>query len=606
MARTNQEAVETFMNITGVSEAVALQKLEEHGGDLNAAVNAHFNEGNRSIVHQASPPAAQNDLMVIDDPLEIEPQGISSFLSAGRHLNSFSLLDPSFRRSSFEGRGASNFPSHEQLVSHPREVKEIPIEVKDGGNHSGFSGSGPIIEDATEAVHAHVPKICGNVIIDEEDEDIPTALPANTSGQNTSQDRFSGGNVHQRDHRPSALVLDSMTDYSNDIEEEMVQAAIEASKWEVEERNSNQRSAPDDSTGIGTESRHSNLEDAEFERAVSLSLKTAEQEKAMHMQEELVGVEQPSICKRVNIEELGELTTTNGRGISDQFKLEAGSSYVQDETEDAEEQPLVRHRSGQLASGSLGSVKEVVEIADSPPSSPGHAVSTQPLHTENGFESDEWGGISSNERDEAVMLEAALFGGIPEGTTYCFGREMGLYPRHVPRPPSPTLAAQRLLREQQDDEYLASLQADREKELKAREEAEARRLAEQAAREAALEEERRKEEEHQRKLLEEEELERFLAAKEASLPQEPPADDENAVTLLVRLPDGSRHGRRFLKSDNLQLLFDFIDVGRGVKPGTYRLVRPYPRRAFGDGESSLSLSELGLKNKQEALFLELI
>lgn len=94
------------------------------------------------------------------------------------------------------------------------------------------------------------------------------------------------------------------------------------------------------------------------------------------------------------------------------------------------------------------------------------------------------------------------------------------------------------------------------------------------------------------------ELERLLAAKEASLPEEPGSDDENAVTLLVRMPNGIRRGRRFLKSDKLQVcyleewlfcsitwlvtkhallfalqfLFDFIDIGRGVKPGTYRLV----------------------------------
>lgn len=55
----------------------------------------------------------------------------------------------------------------------------------------------------------------------------------------------------------------------------------------------------------------------------------------------------------------------------------------------------------------------------------------------------------------------------------------------------------------QDDEYLASLQADQEKEMRAKAEAEARRLEEEAAREAALEEERRKEEESRRKLEEE-------------------------------------------------------------------------------------------------------
>ena len=35
-------------------------------------------------------------------------------------------------------------------------------------------------------------------------------------------------------------------------------------------------------------------------------------------------------------------------------------------------------------------------------------------------------------------------------------------------------------------------------------------------------------------------------------------------------------------------------------------VRPYPRRAFSYEESASILEELGLTNKQEALFLELI
>lgn len=106
------------------------------------------------------------------------------------------------------------------------------------------------------------------------------------------------------------------------------------------------------------------------------------------------------------------------------------------------------------------------------------------------------------------------------------------------------------------------------------------------------------------------EIEKQLAAKEASLPQEPTADEQDAVTLLVRMPDGSRRGRRFRTSDKLQVtcggsrsiwslltyyftyapcsglvllswlgcwfflqhLFDYIDVGRGIAPGSYRLV----------------------------------
>lgn len=72
-----------------------------------------------------------------------------------------------------------------------------------------------------------------------------------------------------------------------------------------------------------------------------------------------------------------------------------------------------------------------------------------------------WGGISSLEHDEAVMLEAALFGNIPEGNAYHvpyapgqfrqngLGETDGSYPQHTPRPPSPSLTAQRLIREQQ-------------------------------------------------------------------------------------------------------------------------------------------------------------
>lgn len=68
----------------------------------------------------------------------------------------------------------------------------------------------------------------------------------------------------------------------------------------------------------------------------------------------------------------------------------------------------------------------------------------------------QWGGISSEEHDEAVMLEAAMFGGIPEGTGYHYGyaphefmQNRGFNPRPQYRPPSPSLAAQRLIREQQ-------------------------------------------------------------------------------------------------------------------------------------------------------------
>ncbi|XP_043689934.1 plant UBX domain-containing protein 8-like [Telopea speciosissima] len=603
MARATRDAIETFTSITGASEALAVQRLEEHGGDLNEAVNAHFSSGDRNTTRRTPVAESQNDFMDVDDPFGFETQGPPlPLLSAARNLNPFPIIDSTFPRSLFENRGASEFSSHAPFVSHPRDVREIPIEVKDGNDQPGHSGSNPTIEDVTGVAYTHGPEIHGHVIVDdEEDEGPPIDPPAHTPGQNERETSFSGEN-HYQAHVPSAPNVGS--DYSNDIEEEMVRAAIEASKREAEEGYPNQQfGATNDSSGIHTE----------LAQAVSLSLKTAEQEKARREQGVSIGATQQHDFSSSDVGELGKLPSANGRqgfssfgkGTSSQFKTEAGSSSVQDEAKDVEEQPLVKHRSRRVSSGSVESARDVGEMMDSPPSRPRrHDVGTDRQRTGDTFQSDEWGGISSEEHDEAVMLEAALFGQITEGTAYHF--DVGSYTRRIPRPPSPTLAAQRILREQQDDEYLASLQADKEKELKAREEAEAHRLEEEASRAAALQEERHKEEEAHMKMLQEEEFERRLFAKEASLPQEPASDDDNAVTLLVRMPDGSRRRRRFLKSDKLQSLFDFIDVGRGVKPGTYKLVRPYPRRAFSDGESELSLGELGLTSKQEALFIELI
>lgn len=611
MARPTQDAIDTFVSITGSSEAVAVQKLEEHGGDLNEAVNAYFSEGDRTNAHASSHPVPQSDFMDIDDVIDVDsPVPAHPLLSAAQSLNPFSLINSTFGQRYFNG-GTSEFSNRTPHVSHPREVREIPIEFKGENSRPVSSGLGPAIEEVTESIAEQGPAVHGTVIMDDDDEDLSSA-PAERHANDL-------GDVYLGRHTgPNLTPLSDMSDYRNDIEEEMIRAAIEASKRDAEAAASQQFDVPNGSTGPKSDQKSPALEDDEIAHAVSLSLKTAEQEKVLRELGLHVG-EQSSDSLGIKLEDVEEAPSANGRqgfvpshdGASGKLKLEEGSTSIEEEAEDIDEQPLVRHRSRRIASENA----ETANITSSPPLSP-HG-NDHVNHQPNGgaFQSDEWGGISSEEHDEAVMLEAAMFGGIPEEGAYNFAypqprathsnMNSNFYPR-VPRPPSPSLTAQRLLREQQDDEYLASLQADREKELKAIEDAERRRLEEAAAREAALEEERLREEEARRKLMEEEEFERILAAKQASLPQEPSSSDESAVTLLIRMPDGSRCGRRFLKSDKLQSLFDYIDVGRVVKPGTYRLVRPYPRRAFTDEESVLSLSELGLTSKQEALFLELI
>ncbi|CAN1332926.1 Plant UBX domain-containing protein 8 [Linum perenne] len=547
----------------------------EHSGDLNAAVNAHFTEGDRSSLNAASIPPHEDDIMDIDDPIETAPgRNPLSLLSDPAIVNPFSLLDPQFRRSFFDG-GGSDFVNHAPFVTQPRQVREIPIEVRDSPDVSGRSGHGPVIEDVTGTDYARDSGIRGTVIVSDEENDGDVIIP-NLNEVAGQQDRGVLGDTSGEVLRPGAPLPGNSLEYSNDIEEEMVRAAIEASKHEAQ------------TLLFFMLHVFSNI------HAVSLSnmrlLQLAEQEKASRERKGKVGVSDVGVSEPENV-----IAASNGR-------LEKGGSFIHDDVEEVEEQPLIRHRSRHASSSSMESIKDVVTESDLP-SSPIEDNTNSQTQTNGSAFPEEWGGISSEEHDEAVMLEAAMFGGVPEASGYQFPHQFmqreSPYPRPAPRPPSPSLEAQRLIREQQDDEYLASLAADREK-------VEARRLQEAAAREAALEQEKLREEESRRKLEEEQEIERQLAAKEASLPQEPTPDEENAVTLLVRMPDGARHGRRFLKSDRLQSLFDFIDVTRVVKPGTYRLVRPYPRQAFSDGHSNLTLTELGLTSKQEALFLEVI
>lgn len=599
MATVNWEAIETFMSITGAPEAVATQRLQEFGGNLNEAVNAHFSEGDRNVLQEApiAGTAPVNDLMDIDDPPVMEPRGPASLLSATRGMNPFSVLDPAFGRSLFDTRNlfdtSSEFVGRAPFVSQPREVREIPIEVKDGGdNLAAPSGHGPRIEDVTDTIDAEGPQIPGTVIVEDEDDDI---IPGNLGGSRNYS-------------IPSAPQFDDMPDYANDIEEEMIRAAIEASKRDAELQTNH---GLDD---VGLQQGQPQRDDVDLAHAVSLSLKAAEQESLQREESLKAGASSLVANEPLEVEQLGKLDEPSRRqdvGSSDkpssaQHKKEAGSSSIQDEADDMDEQPLIRSRPRRMSSASVRAHREVEESEVSPAlDSPQPTIASETHPNGNAFPSDEWGGISSEEHDEAVMLEAAMFGGIPErGYRVPYAPPQLMHPGfdttwRMPRPPSPGLVAQRAIREQQDDEYLAALEADREKEMRAVEE-------EKAAREAALEEQRRKEEESRRKLEEEQELERQLAAKEASLPEEPSLDNENAVTLLIKMPDGSRRGRRFLKSDKLQSLFDFIDIGKAVKPGAYRVVRPYPRQAFSNGECNLTFNELGLTSKQEALFLELI
>jgi len=138
----------------------------------------------------------------------------------------------------------------------------------------------------------------------------------------------------------------------------------------------------------------------------------------------------------------------------------------------------------------------------------------------------------------------------------------------------------RRLREEQDAEYQRSLEADRERERQAEaaraaaREAEEKRLqAERAAAEAAAQEAEKQAEA-------EAALERRRVEKRRTLPEEPEAGVEGVALIRVRLPSGATHQRRFMGSDALQVVMDWVDALDSHDHMTYSLATTYPRKVF--------------------------
>ncbi|GKV13060.1 hypothetical protein SLEP1_g24134 [Rubroshorea leprosula] len=511
MATPTREAIETFMSITGASESLALRKLEEYGGNLNQAVSAHFLEVERSITNSALPVSPRYNPADMDNRSGGRRGGILPLLSSVRSFRPSLLFNPNYRRNLFNQIGASSL-NNRTTFSNVGDMRGTAVEYNSGNEDHHF-----------EPRH-------------------PTEVSSGTSS-------YYGTGINQNALQNSDSHLNN-----NDVESEMMQAAIEASKRDFEDAYlRRQYGSSNESFGVGVQQRWDHEEEEEEDElahALSLSLKTAEEERAIRER-----------TMEGEYEQLG-IHVSSRRTETTSGHSKAGSSSIQHLGPDTHD--------------NLQNSKDA-------------------------FYSNEWGGISSKELDEAIMLETQLFSQIPKGSSYGStqrthkpsdpDRTVGPRPEAASNLSSSTIMEQRLLREQQDNEYLASLLADRKKEMNVQKEAETRSL---------------KEEGSKMKRAEGERVQRVMAAKEVSLPKEPAIDDENAVTLLVRMPDGSRHARRFLKSDKLQLLFDFIDVGKLMKSGTYRVVRPYPRHAFSVDDGTSSLNELGLTSKQEALFLELL
>lgn len=98
---------------------------------------------------------------------------------------------------------------------------------------------------------------------------------------------------------------------------------------------------------------------------------------------------------------------------------------------------------------------------------------------------------------------------------------------------------------------------------------------------------------------------RLIETKKLNIPDEPPETAPNTIALVIRLPDGSKLSRRFGLSTPLQVLFDYVDVevdGKGnLPPGSYNLLRQFPKKVYVPDDVEGSLEAVGLTS-DEALF----
>ncbi|CAK8698200.1 unnamed protein product [Clavelina lepadiformis] len=160
-----------------------------------------------------------------------------------------------------------------------------------------------------------------------------------------------------------------------------------------------------------------------------------------------------------------------------------------------------------------------------------------------------------------------------------------------------------IIRQEQDEAYEISLQKDKEKmDKKRREEEEAQKIKESK-------EEIKKEKEHAKELC----LQKRARCRD-ELPIEPEATAEDVMTFVVKLPNGCRLTRRFLSTDTVKVLHDYV-YAQDNAPRRFQIFSNFPRRPLSgcctdsfdeeDNSKNLILKDVGL-NRSDTLFVQAI
>lgn len=84
-----------------------------------------------------------------------------------------------------------------------------------------------------------------------------------------------------------------------------------------------------------------------------------------------------------------------------------------------------------------------------------------------------------------------------------------------------------------------------------------------------------------------------------------PEKGPNVTQILIRFPSGDRKERRFLCTERVKSIYNYVDSLGLVAVGGYRLIATFPRRVYGSDKTHLTLKEAGL-HPQTSLYLELL
>ncbi|RWS24860.1 FAS-associated factor 2-like protein [Leptotrombidium deliense] len=143
-----------------------------------------------------------------------------------------------------------------------------------------------------------------------------------------------------------------------------------------------------------------------------------------------------------------------------------------------------------------------------------------------------------------------------------------------------------IIRQQQDEAYLESLKADQEKERKKQEEQKKKDEEMKVQKEKERSEINRKE-----RLL------KLRVELVNQIPSEPDADDSNAIKIVVKLPNGTRLERRFLKSHPIKYLYYFVFCN-DQSPLNFQITTNFPRKELPCKPSFLNDANLSTQSNE--------